>query len=77
MDTPNSLRQGTINGKPTMQELRRILATSKTIAVVGLYGAISYAVSQRTREMGIRVALGATSREVLGIVLGDAMSLNR
>jgi predicted permease len=43
------------------------------IAVVGLYGAISYAVSQRTKEMGIRVALGATSRDVLGMVLGDGM----
>jgi len=53
--------------------LASLAGLALAIAVVGLYGAISYAVSQRTKEMGIRLALGATSRDVLAIVVGDGM----
>jgi ABC-type antimicrobial peptide transport system permease subunit len=41
------------------------------LAMVGLYGLISYSVSRRTREMGIRIALGAPLHAVRGMVVGD------
>jgi ABC-type antimicrobial peptide transport system permease subunit len=43
------------------------------LAIAGIYGTVSYAVAQRTQEIGIRVALGANSREILGLVLFGAL----
>jgi putative ABC transport system permease protein len=43
------------------------------IAAIGLYGLVAYAVSRRTKEIGIRIALGATSGDMLTMVLSDAL----
>jgi putative ABC transport system permease protein len=45
------------------------------LAVVGLYGTIAYSVTQRTQEIGIRMAMGATSYEVSRMVLREALQL--
>jgi ABC-type antimicrobial peptide transport system permease subunit len=50
-------------------------ALALLLAGVGLYGVVSYSVSQRTREIGIRVALGATSRSVVRMTMQQGATL--
>ncbi|HXF16435.1 MAG TPA: ABC transporter permease, partial [Burkholderiales bacterium] len=68
----NSLAQRRL----TLVLLASLAALALVLAAVGVYGVTSYAVRQRTHELGIRMALGATARDVLTLILSQALKLS-
>jgi len=70
-------RIAALNDKPRLNSALAAIfaAIAVLLAALGLYGVVSYSASQRAREIGVRVALGATPRDIVRWILGQALRL--
>jgi putative ABC transport system permease protein len=76
MMTMEAMRARHVSAFSMMAGMLAVLAVvTMTIATVGLYGLIAYGVAQRTREIGVRIALGARPRDIMAQISGSAVRL--
>ncbi len=74
--TMNEIRAESVAGERLNLTLLSLFAgIALVLAIVGIYGVMSYSVTQRTHEIGIRMAIGARPRDVFKMVLGQGMKL--
>jgi putative ABC transport system permease protein len=70
-----TLDQSLVTQRLSMTLLAFLASLALILAAVGIYGVMSYAVTQRTHEFGIRMAIGAQPRDVFKMVIGRGMTL--
>ena len=74
--TMNEIRGESVAGERLNLTLLSLFAgIALVLAIVGIYGVMSYSVTQRTHEIGIRMAIGARPRDVFTMILGQGMKL--
>jgi predicted permease len=69
-------QNGLLNARLNAQIMTPLGGVALVLGVLGLYGVIAYSVSQRTYEIGIRIAVGASNRQVMRMVLFQGLSLS-
>jgi len=85
VDANVPISEGATMGQQVNDSFKQVLLTSSVLisasaialflSMIGLYGALSFAVRERTREIGIRMALGARTVEVLKLIVGQGLRL--